>query len=109
MNTTPPLPQAPPLTSKPSSSYWSPADTPAAALLNAAAQAGLTVTSKTAGPSRIGNLLAGEGISATAGFGVPYTGLRGIGERAHLAELPTVHAVYQRAVVGLLESGARRA
>ncbi|CAL9410489.1 M20 family metallopeptidase [Streptomyces sp. enrichment culture] len=75
---------------------------PAAALLGAAAEAGLTVRAKTAGPSNIGNLLAGEGIGATAGFGVPYEGLHGIDERAHLAELPTVYAVYQRAVLGLL-------
>ncbi|SPE57395.1 hypothetical protein SNS2_3065 [Streptomyces netropsis] len=57
---------------------------------------------KTAGPSNIGNLLAGEGIPATAGFGVPYRGLHGIDERARLAELPTVYAVYQRAVLDLL-------
>ncbi|MFF5128471.1 M20 family metallopeptidase [Streptomyces syringium] len=75
---------------------------PAAALLGAAAEAGLTVRAKTAGPSNIGNLLAGEGIPATAGFGVPYEGLHGIDERAHLAELPTVYAVYQRAVLDLL-------
>ncbi|CCK24422.1 peptidase dimerization domain-containing protein [Streptomyces davaonensis JCM 4913] len=78
---------------------------PVAALLDAAAEAGLAVRTKTAGPSNIGNLLAGEGIPATAGFGVPYEGLHGIDERAHLAELPTVYAVYQRAVLGLLETG----
>ncbi|WP_055565691.1 M20 family metallopeptidase [Streptomyces atriruber] len=76
---------------------------PAAVLLNAAAEAGLAVKSKTAGPSNIGNLLAGEGIPATAGFGVPCEGLHGIDERAHLAELPMVYAVYQRAVLNLLE------
>lgn len=76
---------------------------PAAALLAAAAGKGLTVRAKTAGPSNIGNLLAGQGIAATAGFGVPYEGLHGIDERAHLAELPTVYAVYQRAVLRLLE------
>ncbi|MEU5083063.1 MULTISPECIES: M20/M25/M40 family metallo-hydrolase [Streptomyces] len=75
---------------------------PAAALLGAAAAQGLTVRAKTAGPSNIGNLLAGEGIAATAGFGVPYEGLHGSDERAHLGELPTVYAVYQRAVLGLL-------
>ncbi|MEU6934476.1 peptidase dimerization domain-containing protein [Streptomyces sp. NPDC046374] len=73
-----------------------------AALLDAAAAMGLTVRPKTAGPSNIGNLLAGEGIPATAGFGVPYEGLHGIDERAHLAELPQVYAVYQRAALGLL-------
>ncbi|MFJ4774527.1 M20 family metallopeptidase [Streptomyces uncialis] len=75
---------------------------PAAALLTAAAGAGLTVRTKTAGPSNIGNLLAGEDIPAVAGFGVPYEGLHGIDERAHLAELPTVYAVYHRAVLGLM-------
>ncbi|MEU0989215.1 M20/M25/M40 family metallo-hydrolase [Streptomyces sp. NPDC005953] len=76
---------------------------PAAALLTAAAGAGLTVRAKTAGPSNIGNLLAGEGITGvTAGFGVPYEGLHGIDERAHLGELPTVYAVYHRAVLDLL-------
>ncbi|WP_235487363.1 M20 family metallopeptidase [Streptomyces roseoverticillatus] len=77
---------------------------PAAALLNAAAAAGLRVRAKTAGPSNIGNLLAGEGIPATAGFGVPYEGLHGIDERARLAELPQVYAVYQRAVLDLLQT-----
>lgn len=75
---------------------------PAAALLRAAAEEGLKVRAKTAGPSNIGNLLAGEGIAATAGFGVPYEGLHGIDESAHLAELPRVYGVYRRAVLELL-------
>ncbi|MEU5239710.1 M20 family metallopeptidase [Streptomyces lydicus] len=78
---------------------------PAAALLTAAAEAGLVVRAKTAGPSNIGNLLAGEGIPATAGFGLAYEGLHGIDERAHLAELPQVYAAYQRAVLDLLRAG----
>ncbi|WP_435797951.1 peptidase dimerization domain-containing protein [Streptomyces klenkii] len=53
-----------------------------AAVLPTAAEAGLAVRAKTAGPSNIGNLLAGEGIPATAGFGLPYEGLHGIDERA---------------------------
>lgn len=77
---------------------------PAAALLAAASGLGLKVAAKTAGPSNIGNLLAGEGIPATAGFGVPYEGLHGIDERAHLAELPRVHAIYHRAVLGLMDA-----
>jgi len=76
---------------------------PAAALIQAATSLGISVRTKTAGPSNIGNLLAGEGgIPATAGFGVPYEGLHGIDERAHLAELPKVYAVYHQAVLGLL-------
>ncbi|MFE5916404.1 M20 family metallopeptidase [Streptomyces sp. NPDC056468] len=75
---------------------------PAAALLDAAAGEGLVVRPKTAGPSNIGNLLAGEGIPATAGFGVRYEGLHGVDERACLEDLPAVHAVYRRAVLSLL-------
>jgi succinyl-diaminopimelate desuccinylase len=77
---------------------------PAAALLEAASREGRTVRPKTAGPSNIGNLLAAEGIPATAGFGVRYEGLHGVDERACLADLPTVHAVYRRAVLGLLSA-----
>ncbi len=75
---------------------------PAAALLDAAAAEGLAVRAKTAGPSNIGNLLAGEGIPATAGFGVRHAGLHGVDERACLEDLPAVHAVYRRAVLTLL-------
>lgn len=75
---------------------------PAAALLDAAAREGLSVRAKTAGPSNIGNLLAGEGIPATAGFGVRYAGLHGVDERACLEDLPAVHAAYRHAVLGLL-------
>lgn len=57
---------------------------------------------KTAGPSNIGNLPAGEGIPATAGFGVRHGGPHGMDERALLADLPGVHAVYRRAVLSLL-------
>ncbi|MEV8413952.1 M20/M25/M40 family metallo-hydrolase [Streptomyces niveus] len=83
-----------------------PHEQPAAALMEAAASFGLPVRAKTAGPSNIGNLLAGQagGIPATAGFGVPYEGLHGIDERASLAELPQVYAVYHRAVLDLLDA-----
>ncbi|MDO0917434.1 M20/M25/M40 family metallo-hydrolase [Streptomyces sp. DT2A-34] len=77
---------------------------PAAALLDAAAREGLAVRPKIAGPSNIGNLLAGEGIPATAGFGVRYEGLHGVDEQAFLEDLPAVHAVYRRAVLSLLGS-----
>ncbi|MBO8196433.1 M20/M25/M40 family metallo-hydrolase [Streptomyces oryzae] len=82
---------------------------PARALLHAAAEAGLAVRPKIAGPSNIGNLLAGEGIPATAGFGVPYEGLHGIDERARLAELPQVYAAYRQAISTLLQPGRRTA
>lgn len=77
---------------------------PAAALLDAAAEAGLAVRAKVAGPSNIGNLLAGEGVPATAGFGLPHEGLHGADERVHLAELPRVYRVYRQAVLRLLDA-----
>lgn len=43
------------------------------ALLDAAARVGLAPAAKVAGPSNIGNYLAGLGIPATAGFGVAST------------------------------------
>lgn len=79
-----------------------PDEQPAAALIDTATSFGLTVRPKTAGPSNIGNLLAKHDIAATAGFGVPYEGLHGLNERADLAGLPTVYAVYHQAVLGLL-------
>ncbi|MFF4255217.1 M20 family metallopeptidase [Streptomyces sp. NPDC001663] len=79
---------------------------PAAALLDAATREGLTVRAKTAGPSNIGNLLAAKGIPATAGFGVRYEGLHGTDERAYLADLPAVHAVYRQTVLRLLTNGS---
>jgi succinyl-diaminopimelate desuccinylase len=77
---------------------------PAAALLDAAADAGLAVRAKVAGPSNIGSLLAGEGIAATAGFGLPHQGLHGADEWADLTELPRVYRVYRQAVLRLLEA-----
>ncbi|MFD4479870.1 M20 family metallopeptidase [Streptomyces sp. NPDC058471] len=77
---------------------------PAAALLGAAHSMGLQVGTKTAGPSNIGNLLASLNVPATAGFGVPYEGLHAVNERAHLAEVPTVYAVYHQAVRTLLRT-----
>ncbi|MDH6130248.1 M20/M25/M40 family metallo-hydrolase [Kitasatospora sp. GP82] len=79
-----------------------PGQEPAATLLRAAKETGLEPRPKTAGPSNIGNLLARHGIAATAGFGVPYEGLHGIDERAHLTELPHVYAIYHQTVLDLL-------
>jgi succinyl-diaminopimelate desuccinylase len=47
------------------------------ALLTAARHAGQAPAAKIAGPSNIGNYLAGLGIQATAGFGVAYQSLHG--------------------------------
>lgn len=77
-------------------------DQPAAALLAGARAAGLSVRTKVAGPSNIGNYLAGLGIPATTRFGLPYRGLHGTDERVCLDALPSVHAAYHYAVLTLL-------
>jgi len=74
------------------------------ALLNGAARAGLAPVAKVAGPSNIGNYLAGLGIPATAGFGVDYQGLHGTDERIRLDSIPAVQAAYHQALVLLLQA-----
>ncbi|MFY1585393.1 M20 family metallopeptidase [Micromonospora sp. WMMD734] len=73
-------------------------------LVNAATRYGLAPSPKIAGPSNIGNYLAGLGIPATAGFGVDYEGLHATDERIRLASIPAVQAVYHRTLLGLLAS-----
>jgi succinyl-diaminopimelate desuccinylase len=73
-----------------------------AALLKAAEAAGVAATAKVAGPSNIGNYLAGLRIPATAGFGVDYRGLHGTDERIALESIPQVQAAYHQAVLTLL-------
>ena len=72
------------------------------ALLTGAARAGLAPVAKVAGPSNIGNYLAGLGIPATAGFGVDYKGLHGTDERVRLDSIPAVQATYHQALLILL-------
>ncbi|MFI0451364.1 M20 family metallopeptidase [Actinomadura sp. 6N118] len=72
------------------------------ALLGAAAEAGLSTSAKIAGPSNIGNYLAGLGIPATAGFGVDYVGLHGTDERIRLETVPRIQAAYHQALLTLL-------
>ena len=74
------------------------------ALLDAAKSAGLAPAAKVAGPSNIGNYLAGLGIPATAGFGVDYRGLHGTDERIRLDSIPVVQAVYHQALLTLLHA-----
>jgi succinyl-diaminopimelate desuccinylase len=74
------------------------------ALLEAASWAGLAPAAKIAGPSNIGNYLAGLGIPATAGFGVDYQGLHGTDERIRLDSLPIVQAAYHQALLTLLRT-----
>ncbi|MEV7008701.1 M20/M25/M40 family metallo-hydrolase [Streptosporangium sp. NPDC051022] len=73
------------------------------ALLDAARAVGLAATAKVAGPSNIGNYLAGLGIEATAGFGVDYRGLHGTDERIRVDAIPQVQAAYHRALLSLLD------
>ncbi|WP_326681614.1 M20 family metallopeptidase [Streptomyces sp. NBC_01237] len=75
---------------------------PAAAMFRSADVLGAGVKAKTAGPSNIGNLLAGHNVPATAGFGTRYEGLHGTDECARLTDLPLVHALYHRTVLDLL-------
>ena len=74
------------------------------ALLQAAKSAGLAPAAKVAGPSNIGNYLAGLGIPATAGFGVDYRGLHGTDERIRLDSIPVAQAVYHQALLTLLHT-----
>lgn len=73
-----------------------------AALLTAANAVGVPATAKVAGPSNIGNYLAGRGIPATAGFGVGYRGLHGTDERIEIDSIPAVQAAYHQALLTLL-------
>jgi succinyl-diaminopimelate desuccinylase len=72
------------------------------ALLDAARALGLPTSPKVAGPSNIGNLLAGLGIPATAGFGVAYEGMHATDERIRLDTLRPVQAAYHAAILSLL-------
>lgn len=74
----------------------------AAALIGAAREVGLATKPKIAGPSNIGNYLAGLGIPATAGFGVEYEGLHATDERIRIESMPVVQAVYHQALLELL-------
>lgn len=73
------------------------------ALLSGAARAGLAPVAKVAGPSNIGNYLAGLGIPATAGFGVDYQSLHGTDERIRLDSIPAIQAAYHEALLTLLD------
>jgi len=72
------------------------------ALLKGATWAALAPVAKVAGPSNIGNYLAGLGVPATAGFGVDYKGLHGTDERIRLNSIPAVQAAYHQALLTLL-------
>jgi succinyl-diaminopimelate desuccinylase len=83
--------------------YALPEDAPLRlALLSAARSAGIIAEAKVAGPSNIGNYLAGLGIPATAGFGVAYQGLHGTDERIRVDSIPPIQAAYHQALLTLL-------
>ncbi|NVI87658.1 M20 family metallopeptidase [Actinomadura sp. BRA 177] len=69
-----------------------------AALLDGAHAVRLAPTAKIAGPSNIGNYLAGLGVPATAGFGVDHIGLHATDERIRLDTIEPVQAAYQLAL-----------
>jgi succinyl-diaminopimelate desuccinylase len=73
-----------------------------AALLTAAQDSGLHPQAKVAGPSNIGNYLAGLNIPAIAGFGVDYRGLHATDEQIRLDSIAPVQATYHRALLSLL-------
>jgi succinyl-diaminopimelate desuccinylase len=74
---------------------------PRIALRDAARAVGIDVDAKIAGPSNIGNYLAGLGVPATAGFGADYVGRHATDERIRVDTLPTVQAIYHAAVLAL--------
>lgn len=57
-----------------------------------------------AGPSNIGNYLAGIGVPATAGFGVAYRNLHAVDEAIEIASIGPVHEAYCSALERLLGS-----
>jgi succinyl-diaminopimelate desuccinylase len=84
--------------------YRLPDDAPISRALLTAAASYLekAPTPKVAGPSNIGNYLSSCGIPATAGFGVAYQGLHSTDERIEISTIPPVQAIYQEAVLALL-------
>lgn len=74
------------------------------ALVSAARSAGMTARPKVAGPSNIGNYLAGLGVPATAGFGVVYEGLHATDERIRIDSIAPVQAAYHQALLTLLSA-----
>ena len=96
-----------PLTSVEVTTCWPPFALPEgeplrSALVSAASRAGIRVAPKVAGPSSIGNYLAGLGIPATAGFGVAYQGLHGTDEKISLESVVPVQSAYHQALLTLL-------
>ena len=62
------------------------------------AHLGHVLPAQAAGPSNIGNYLAGLGLESTAGFGVGYNGLHGTNERIEIETISLTQAAYHLAV-----------
>ncbi|MGW5877767.1 M20 family metallopeptidase [Nocardiopsis terrae] len=76
------------------------------ALVGAAAAHGVQLEAKIAGPSNIGNYLAGLNVPATAGFGPVYEGLHATDERVCLDTIPVAQAIYEQAIRTLMSRRA---
>ncbi|GIF06939.1 M20 family metallopeptidase [Actinoplanes siamensis] len=76
------------------------------ALREAATDLGIPVRRKVAGPSNIGNYLAGRDVPATAGFGVNYKGVHATDERIETSTIPLIQAVYHASALTLLGPGS---
>ncbi len=61
------------------------------------------VTEKICAPSNIGCYLTGLGIDATAGYGLPFSGLHAANEKVDLQELEKVYSVYKTVCQTLLK------
>jgi succinyl-diaminopimelate desuccinylase len=61
-----------------------------------------TIKKVVAGPSNIGNYLAGRGIEATCGFGVSYKNLHGANECIRIQTIKPVYLTYRDAIIKLL-------
>jgi NADH:ubiquinone oxidoreductase subunit 4 (subunit M) len=79
------------------------------ALLAAADAAGVAATAKVAGPSNIGNYLAGLGIPTTAGFGIDYRGLHGTDERIALESIAETAIVFSPSLEVVTPNSTHRA
>ncbi len=84
--------------------YAHPHSAPATALFAATAALGIDTAAKIAGPSNIGNYLAGLGIPVTAGSDVDKIGEHSTDKRIRTDTIPLVHAAYHCAVRDLLTS-----
>ena len=84
--------------------YQVPEDHPLCEAITAAAEEvrGRSLPTSICGPSNIGNFLASRNIPALCGFGVTCEGYHATDERVRLDDIPSVYAVYRKALRHLL-------